>query len=168
MDIQIRLMPELHNMIITAIVLLILYLLLKKLLYKPVSRFMQNRSDLIQSEIDDAKALKQEAKYIKENQEKIINEAHIEGKKIIEDAKKISDEIKDNIILEAKKEAKEIIGKAEKEAEKQKAKALEEMKNQAVDLAVLIASKIMEEQLNVDKQNLLIDKFVEEVGASQW
>ena len=42
------------------------------------------------------------------------------------------------------------------------------MKNQSVDLAVLIASKIMEEQLNIDKQNLLIDKFVEEVGASRW
>ena len=68
----------------------------------------QNRSDLIQSEIDDAKALKQEAKYIKENQEKIINEVHMESKKIIEDAKKISDEIKDNIILEAKKEANDL------------------------------------------------------------
>jgi len=168
MDIQVRVIPELQTMVVTAIVLLILYLMFKKFLYKPVSRYMQNRADLIQSEIDDTKALKQEAKHIKENQEKIINEAHVEGKKIIEDAKKISDEIKDNIIMEAKKEAKEIIGKAEKEAEKQRIESLEDMKNQAVDLAVLIASKIMEEQLNVDKQNLLIDKFVEEVGASQW
>ena len=168
MDIQVRVIPELQTMIVTAIVLFLLYLIFRKFLYKPVSRYMQNRSSLIQSEIDDAKALKQEAKFIKENQEKIINEVHMESKKIIEDAKKISDEIKDNIISEAKKEAKEIIIKAEKEAEKQKAEALEEMKNQSVDLAVLIASKIMEEQLNIDKQNLLIDKFVEEVGASRW
>ena len=77
MDIEIRLLPELESVIITVVVLLILYLLLKKLLYKPVSRFMQKRSDLIQSEIDDAKEMKQEAKYIKDNQEKIINEAHI-------------------------------------------------------------------------------------------
>ena len=46
--------------------------------------------------------------------------------------------------------------------------ALEIIQNQSVDLAILIASKIMEEQLKVDKQNLLIDKFVEEVGASHW
>ncbi len=81
MDIEIRLLPELESVIITVVVLLILYLLLKKLLYKPVSRFMQKRSDLIQSEIDDAREMKQEAKYIKDNQEKIINEAHIESKK---------------------------------------------------------------------------------------
>ncbi len=168
MDIQIRLLPELESVVITAVVLLILYILLKKLLYKPVSRFMQKRSDLIQSEIDDAKEMKQEAKYIKDNQEKIINEAHIESKKIIEEAKKISDEIKDNIILEAKKEAKEIILKAEKGAEKQKQEALEDMKNQSVELAVLIAQKILEEQLSADKQNLLIDKFIDEVGTSQW
>jgi F0F1-type ATP synthase membrane subunit b/b' len=42
------------------------------------------------------------------------------------------------------------------------------MKNQSVDLAVLIAQKILEEQLNLDKQNLIIDKFIEEVGASHW
>lgn len=168
MGIKVRVIPELQTMIVTAVVLLILYLIFRKFLYKPVSRFMHKRNDLIQTEIDNAKSLKLEAKFIKENQEKIINDAHTESRKIIEDAKKISDEIKDNIILEAKKEAKDIIKKAEKEAEKQKIEALEDMKNQSVDLAILIASKIMEEQLKVDKQNLLIDKFVEEVGASHW
>ncbi len=168
MEIQVRVIPELQTMIVTAVVLLILYLIFRKFLYKPVSRFMQDRSELIQSEIDEAKMMKSEAKFIKNNQEKIINEAHKESKRIIENAKKTSDEIKDNIILEAKKEAKEIVKKAEKEAEKQRQEALEDMKNQSVDLAVLIASKILEEQLNVDKQNLLIDKFIEEVGASKW
>lgn len=167
-NIQIRVIPELQTMIVTAIVLLILYLIFKKFLYRPVARYMQNRSDLIQSEIDEAKDLKLEAKYIKENQEKIINDAHMLSKKIIEDAKKTSDEIKDNIISEAKREAKEIIKKAEKEAQKQKQEALEDMKNQSVDLAVLIAQKILEEQLKVDKLNLIIDKFIEEVGASHW
>ncbi len=168
MNIQVRVIPELQTVIITAVVLLILYIIFKKFLYKPVARYMQNRSDLIQAEIDEAKDLKSEAKYIKENQEKIINNANVESKKIIEEAKKTGDEIKDNILKEAKREAKEIIMKAEKEAEKQKIEALEDMKNQSVDLAILIAQKIMEEQLNVDKQNLLIDKFVEEVGVSHW
>ena len=168
MGIQVRVIPELQTMIVTAVVLLILYYIFKKFLYKPVARYMKNRSDLIQSEIDEAKDLKLEARYIKENQVKIINDAHMQSKKIIEDAKKISDEIKDNIILEAKREAKEIIKKAEKEAQKQKQEALEDMKNQSVDWAVLIAQKILEEQLNVDKQNLIIDKFIEEVGASRW
>ncbi len=168
MGIEVRVIPDLQTMIVTAVVLLILYYIFKKFLYKPVARYMKNRSDLIQSEIDEAKDLKLEAKHVKENQEKIINDAYMQSKKIIEDAKKISDEIKDNIILEAKREAKEIIKKAEKEAQKQKQEALEDMKNQSVDWAVLIAQKIMEEQLSVDKQNLFIDKFIEEVGASQW
>ena len=168
MGIQVRVIPEFQTMIVTAIVLLILYIVFRKFLYKPVVRYIHDRSEMIQAEIDEAKALKQEARYIKDHHEKIINDAHMQSKKIIEDAKKISDEIKENIISEAKKEAKEIIKKAEKEAERQKMKALEDMKNQSVDLAILIASKILEDQLIVDKQNLLIDKFVEEVGASQW
>ncbi len=38
----------------------------------------------------------------------------------------------------------------------------------SIDMGVLIASKIMEEEISVDKQNYLIDKFIDEVGSSEW
>ncbi|WFA08156.1 F0F1 ATP synthase subunit B [Tissierella sp. Yu-01] len=167
-DYQVLVIPELKSMIITAITLVILYVVYKKFLYVPVNMYLQERRNLIQSEINDAKSLKEQAIAIKQEQEAYISEAQRQAQEIIENSRKFGEEMKENILLEAKKEAREIIVKAQKEVEKQKKDALEEIKLQSVDIAVLIASKIMEEQISVDKQNYLIDKFIDEVGTSEW
>lgn len=168
LDYQVLVLPDLQSVIITAITLVILYIIYRRFLYIPVSMYLQERRNLIQSEIKDAQNLKKDALAIKENQAAIMSEARLEGQKIVENAKKVAEDVKDNIILDAKKEAREILLKAEREVERQKQLALEDMKNKSVDMGVLIASKIMEEEINIDRQNYLIDKFIDEVGNSEW
>lgn len=168
LDYEVLVLPDSQSMVIVAITLIILFVIYKRFLYVPVSMYLQERRNSIQSEINDAKDLKEDALALKEDHEAMIDEARLESQQIVENAKNIGEEVKENIILEAKKEAKEIILKAEKEVEKQKQLALEEMKNKSVDMGILIASKIMEEEVNVDKQDFLIDKFIDEVGKSEW
>lgn len=160
--------PDFQSVVITAITLAILYFVFKRFLYEPVSTFLQDRRNRILGEIEDADYLKAEAEEMKANQEAMISKAQIEGQKIVENARKYGEEVKENIILEAQQQAREIILKAEKETERQKQLMLQDVKSQSIDMGILIASKIMEEQINVDKQNLLIDKFIDEVGSSEW
>lgn len=168
MDYQVLVIPDPKSIIIVAITLAILYIIFKRFLYVPVSVFLQERRNLIQSQLKDARDLKSEAEELMKSQDDILSNARLQGKEIVETARKHGEELKDTIVLEAKKEAKVIIQKAEKEAEKQRLLLLEEMKDQSVDMGIFIASKIMEEQIDVDKQNYLIDKFIDEVGSSQW
>lgn len=165
---QIQVIPDFQSMIVTAITLVILYIAYRKFLYVPVSLYLQERRNFIQSEIKDAKSLKEEARILRENQEAHISKAERQGQEIIEQARKYGEEMKATILQEARNEAREIILKAEREAERQKKLALEEMKIMSVDMGVLIASKIMEDELSIDKQNYLIDKFIDEVGTSEW
>lgn len=167
-DYKVMVIPDLQSMIITAITLIILYILFKKFLYTPVNMYLQERRNLIQSEIHDAKELKEQAKIQKEGQEALIDNAQRQAQDIIENSRKFSEEMKENILSDAREEANEIVIKAKREAERRKKDSLEEIKNQSVDVAVLIASKILEEQISVDKQNYLIDKFIDEVGTSEW
>ncbi len=168
LDYQVLVLPNLQSVVITAITLIILYIIYKRFLYVPVSMYLQERRNLIQSEIKDAQDLKKDALLIKDNQEAITSQARLEGQEIVENAKKVAEDVRDNIILEAKKEAREILLKAEREVERQRQVALEDMKNKSVDMGVLIASKIMEEEISIDTQNYLIDKFIDEVGNSEW
>lgn len=167
-DFQIQVIPDFQSMIITAVSLIILYILYKKFLYVPVNTFLQERRNYIQSEIKDAKALKEEARLLREDQEATISKAEHRAQDIIEMSREFGGEIKESIIQEAREEAREIILKAEKEIERQKKIALDEIKTMSIDMGVLIASKIMEEEISVDKQNYLIDKFIDEVGSSEW
>lgn len=168
MDIVVRALPELLPVIMTLIAVFLLYIVFKKYLHGPVSNILQERKDKIRSDIDRARVLKDEATTLKANYESSIDLAKKESQEIVEGARKRGEELKEDIISEAKKEAEGIVSRARKEIIRERDAAMEDIKSQAGELAILIASKIMEEEVKMDKQNNLIDKFIDEVGNSQW
>ena len=168
MDIVVRALPELSSMILAWVALLLLYLMLRHFLYKPVSKALNDRKEKIQSDIDGAKVLKEEAESLRDDYESRINLAKKESQEIIESARKRGEELKEGILVEARKEAENIVDRARREIDREREVAFQEIKSQAGEMAILIASKIMEEQITMDKQNKLIDKFIDEVGSSKW
>ncbi|NLN14396.1 MAG: F0F1 ATP synthase subunit B [Tissierellia bacterium] len=167
-DIVVRVLPELSSVLISWATLLVLYLLLRKLLYKPVSKILSDRQAKIQSNIEEAKQLREEAEKLKLDYEARIADAKKESQDIIESARKRGEELRENIVEEARKEAELLMDRARKTIEQEKEKAFEDIKAQVGELAILIASNIMEEEINPAKQEELIHKFIDEVGSSQW
>lgn len=168
MDIDVRVLPEPLAVVLTLAQFLILCFILWKLLYKPVSKMLNERKENIQKDIDGAKELREEAVKLKEDYESRIAQSRKEAQEIIESGRKRGEEVKENIVEEAKEEANSIIKKAKREIEAEKEKALLEIKAQSGEMALLIASKIIEEDMNSDKHKKLIDKFVDEVGNQKW
>nr|WP_300006062.1 F0F1 ATP synthase subunit B [Tissierella sp.] len=168
MEIQVLALPQLIPMIITLVSTFILFLILKKYLHKPVTDFIQKRQDDIATEISEAKALKQEAIDIRADYEGRIEKAKLEGQEIVESSRVRASELEKIMLAEAKIEADKAMDRARKEIMREKEKAYEDVKKSAGEMAILIASKIMEKDLDLENQNILIDKFIDEVGTSQW
>lgn len=168
MDIVVRPLPILSSVVLAWVALLLLYLLLKRFLHQPVKNFLSERKEKIQSDLDGAKVLKEEANALKEDYEAKIDLAKKESQEIIEGARKRGEELREGIISEAREEAESIVSNARREIARERDVALQDIKTQAAEIGVLIASKIMEEQVSVDKQKNLIDKFIDEVGSSKW
>ena len=165
---EVRVIPELSSMILTLLAFGVLLFGLSKLLYKPVSKALNDRKEKIQNDLDGARSSKEEALALKSQYEAKILDAKKESQGIIESGRKRGEEVREDIILEAKKEAKNIVEKARKEIEVEKEKALIDVKMQAGEIAVLIASKIIEKNVDVASQQDLINKFVDEVGTQKW
>ncbi len=165
---EVRALPVLSSMILAWAALLLLYLMLRHFLYKPVSQFLNDRKEKIKSDIDGAKVLKEEAIALRDDYESRISLAKKESQEIIESARKRGEELKEGILAEAKKEAEGIVSRARKEIAREREVAFQDIKSQAGEIAILIASKIMEEEIKIDKQKNLIDKFIDEVGSSKW
>lgn len=168
MEIQVLALPVLSSMLISFAVLAVIFLILAKLLYKPVLKFIEDRKEIISKDINSAKTMEKEAEDLKASYEEKITGAKAESLEIIEGARKRAEELKENILKEARQEAAEIVERGRREANRQKEAALEEVKSQTGEMAILIASKIMEEELNKDKHVKLIDQFIDEVGSSKW
>ena len=168
LGIVVRVLPELQSVLIAWATLFVLFLLLRRLLYKPVSKILNDRQAKIQTNIEEAKNLRQEAEAIRLDYETRIEHAKKESQEIVESARKRGDELRESIIQDARKEAEVIIDRARKDIAKEKDMAFQDVKSQVGELAILMASKIIEEEINSNKQMELINKFIDEVGNSQW
>lgn len=168
MDIQVLALPQPLSVALTLVSVFILYLILKRFLYDPVTDFLESRQEKIHSQLDEAQVVREQALNLKKDYEARMAQINSESQEIMEKSRQRGAEIKEGIVEEAKEEAKVIIERARRDIELEKEKAYKDVKSSVGDMAILIASKIMEKDINMENQNQLIDKFIDEVGSSQW
>lgn len=150
----------------TAVNLLILYFVLRKLLFKPVTQFMSNRTKSIKDAIEDAEKNRLEAAELKQKYESQLGNAKSEADRILEEARARADKEYEDIINTARKDAEYILLKAQEEIEQERAQMLRNVKNQVTELALLAASKVIEVNMNNEINKALVNKFIDEVGAA--
>ena len=147
--------------------LLILFLLVKFLLFKPVMKIFAQRKaqvDAIYQEADDAKQVAEEdKKFYEERRANAQAEADAIVKKATEQAKKTGEEI----IGEANAEADALREKAGRDIAQEKTKAIHEAKNEIAAISVSIAEKIVSRELSAEDQKEFVDRFVKELDENE-
>ncbi len=147
---------------------LILYLILRKFLFGPVTNFMQKRENEIKKQIEDAKIMGAEALQLKEGYQVKLLQADEEGKDIVKKHTQRAENRAFDIVKTAEAEVETMKLNAHRELERERVKAVNELKGQISELTILAASKVVEKDLNEADHKELINKFISEVGESQW
>ena len=155
---------NLGNMAINIVAVLILLVLLKKFAWDKLIDMLDERQKLVEGQLDDAENQKEALILLEENQEKLKN-AQQEIKVMMEDAREQSKVEKQAILEEARKQAEQLKVNAQRDIEDEKKRALEEINKQIADLSVLVASKILEKELDGSTQSEYVDKVIKEVGV---
>ena len=138
--------------------LLVLYLLLKKFLFKPVCKMMDERSAKIQSDLDGAAQAKADAEKA---------DAHSQAVEITNKAKAQAGRECDLMLENARAESAKIMKEAEKSIANEKEKAMDDAKYQIADLAILAAAKVIKKNVGGDSDRETVDEFLSEVGAAK-
>ena len=146
--------------------LLILYFILKKVFFNRVTEFMEKRTASIQTEIENAGKDRKEAGELKQSLEEKMKQAHVDAAKILSDMKKRAEEEHDSLVQEAKEQARFIISKAHEEIERERRQMLKEIRNETASLALSAASKVLEAQMDTEKNRELVNKFLDEEGVA--
>lgn len=144
--------------------ILILFYLMKRFFFKPMSDFMENRSNEIKDNLNKAEQERQEAQKLKEQYEEKLAGAKDEARQIINDARKREEEIIKEAKVDAKQEADDMIARARKEIEMEHKKAMESLKTEVSDLTVQITGKVLQDTVDEDQQRKLVKKYLKEVG----
>ncbi len=152
-----------YHMLITVINLLIMFLLIKKFLFKPVTRILDERKAQVDRIYDEASRAQEAADKNKAEYTEKLSTAQTQAEEIIKKATVKAETKSDEIISEASAKAGQMLKKAEADIAQEKKKALNEIKNEISDISVSVAEKVIEREIKEEDHKNLIDGFIEKL-----
>lgn len=161
-----KLLPNIWAFLVQLIAFVLLLIAVIFLAYKPVKKFLEKRSEMLEEEV---KTTHENKKISEEKRVEMISNlanAKAEATKIINDATKEATIAKDKILSDANDERRQLKEKTMNEISLEKEKAMKELKDQIVDVAFEASSKILEREVNNLDNKKIVDNFVEDLNKN--
>src|SRR4051812_10285541 len=155
--------PDLVMLILTWVTFFALLAILKKFAWKPIIDALEKRENTIRASLEQADKIQSELTDIQASKEKVISDAHKSAQEIIDQARKRAQDLAQSIEEHAKTEAQQLVSSAHQEIEGEKERVKAALRRDSADIAVLLAGKIMKENLDNEKNRKLVDQYIKEI-----
>ena len=146
--------------------LLILFTLIRKLLFKRVMAVLDKRQQEIDGIYSAADKAKDDADQMKEEYTRKMSNARAEADMLVKNAMDTAQRRGDAIVQEARDEATHLKQKAESDIEQERRKAYSELVGEISGMAVDIAGRMVEREINADDHKELVDEFIKKAGEA--
>jgi len=153
------------SFIFTVINLIVLYALMQKFLYRPISNIMEQREKLIQDQLNSAKDTEKEAFELKDKYENSLLNAQKEADSIINHSKIRAQEEYDLILQNANAAAEQVRKETSKTIEIEREKTMQSISDEIAALTVSAAEKVIGKQGSSVFDQDIINEFLKEEGA---
>lgn len=155
------------TIVFTLINTLIIFLIFRIFLYKPVCNILEKRREMAAAEIAEAQKAKETAQKAEQEYTARLADAKNEAAEIVKQATLRAQKREEEIVTEANQKAAEIRAKAEENIERDKQRAKNEIKDEISEMVVMAASKVVEKEISAKDNEDIISKFLSEVGAAE-
>ena len=124
------------------------------------------RQKEIADQYAEAERRRQEAEQAKLAYDQEIAQAKQKRDEIVREAAELAHRQERDILDAAREEAKAITAKAHSDIRQERRKVFNEMKTEISDIAIEIAEKVTEKEIDSDKHRELIDSFIDQIGEA--
>lgn len=152
--------------IATLLNLLIVYALMRKFLFKPVKKMIDDRQQEIDDQYADADRSQKEAAELKALYEVRLAEANAESDEILKEAYRKAQLRDEEMLRQAQEQAAQTLRRADEQVELEKKRAMNEIKDEVSVMAVDIAAAVLARDIKASEHSDLIDAFIENLGES--
>lgn len=155
------------TIIFTWINLIILVFIMKKLLFKPVTNMLKQRENEVNSMYEKAEEAQKNAEALEKEYTESLSGAKEEAARIIKEATKEATLKGEQIVFDAKKDAAAARSKAEKDIEREKQAAVNEIRDDIASIAVSVAEKVIEKDIDEKDHEKLVEDFINSWGDNK-
>lgn len=159
------LIPKMPEILVALISFLVLFVILGKFAFPPVTKMLDERADKIRESLEKAEETRVEAERLLEEYRVQMAEARAEAGKVIEQGRTVAENMKNEIVAKAREEAEAEKSKAIEAIKAEKLAAMAELQASVADLSVAVAGKIIGQKLSAADHAALIERSIAEVGS---
>ena len=159
--------PDPGLFIWTIITFLVLLGLLAKFAWKPLLEALESRQERIRKSLEDADRARQELERLQQESTKIMQQARIEAEAIVTQTRSDAERLREELKQKAKEEADNILRNAQQQIQLQTRQAVQQIRHEVADIAVLLASKLLDRNIAKEDNARLIDDTLKQIEMSK-
>ena len=158
-------LPATNELIWGGISFVVLLVLMSKFAFPALKKGMEDRTERIRKDLDEAENAKSEADRIREDYSRQLADAKSEAARIIEEARQAADAVRRDLTQRAEQEAQELRQRNAEQLEAERARIMGELRGQVSSLAIELAEKVVEANLDEATNTRLIESYIQQVGS---
>lgn len=147
-------------MIWTIVTFVLLLIVLSKVAWRPLLAMLDERETRIREALEQAENARQEALVTAEENKKALARAQADVQAAIAKAREDAERVADDVRNRAEAEARRLLEQAQRTIQQERDRAVQELRQQTVDLAILAAGRLIEENMDSDRNRKLVDDLI--------
>ena len=156
--------PDTGLMVWTLIIFVVLMFVLSRYAFGPITAAVEAREKALEDAIEGAKRDREAAAKLLQEHQAAIDAARGEAQKIIAEGRAVGEKMRTDMLETTRKEQQDMLERARREIESEKDKAIMQLRREAVDLALAGASKVIEQNLESQKNRQLVESYLASIG----
>ncbi len=157
--------PQLQELIVGFIAFTILFVFMAKWVLPRLNTLLEKRRGRIQGELEKAERTRENADQLLGQYRAQLSQAREESNRIIEEARKTADAMRRDLLGKAEKESQQVVARAREEIRTERDRAFAELKRRLGELSVELASRVVGQSLDRERQLQLVDEYIEELSG---
>jgi F-type H+-transporting ATPase subunit b len=158
-------LPSTPELVWGSLSFLVVFLVMRLYAFPAVKKTMEARTERIRQSLDSADKAKADAQSVLDDYQRQLADAKNEANRIIEEARQTADQLRRDLMAKAETEATELRQRAAADIDAAKDRALADLRTQVTTLAIDLAEKVVERNLDRQTNTELVESYIRQVGS---
>jgi F-type H+-transporting ATPase subunit b len=158
-------LPATNELVWGSLAFVVLFGIMAKLAYPQVKKMMDERTERIRRDLDDAERVKGEAQSVLADYQRQLADARNEANRIIEESRQTAEQLRRDLMQRAEAEVTDLRQRSREEIQAAQERAMAELQDRVKDLVIDLAEKVVEHNLDRETNMALIENYISQVGS---
>ena len=158
--------PNTGLMFWTLLIFIVLFFVLQRYAFKPLTAAVEARERALEEAIQGAQRDREEAARHLQDQIKALEAARAEAQRVIAEGRTTGEKLRADMLEQTKQQQHELLERARVEIDNERLRAIADLRREAVDLALAGASRVIERNLDDQTNRKLVESFLATVPST--